>query len=76
MEPIYRGSISFLFAVCFASGAFAQDGQPDQTAPNAETAMPANGSPLTGKERLGTPDVSSEDAQATQAYLPIGPSCC
>ena len=53
MEPIYRGSISFLFAVCFASGACAQDGQPDQTAPNAETAMPANGSPLTGKERLG-----------------------
>jgi hypothetical protein len=28
------------------------------------------------KERLGTPDVSSEHAQATQAYLPIGPSCC
>ena len=29
-----------------------------------------------GKERLSTPDVSSEHAQATQAYLPIGPSCC
>jgi hypothetical protein len=28
------------------------------------------------KERLSTPDVSSEHAQATQAYLPIGPSCC
>ena len=29
-----------------------------------------------GKERLSTPDVSSEHAQATQTYLPIGPSCC
>src|SRR4051812_34962525 len=29
-----------------------------------------------GKERLSTPDVSSEHAQATQACLPIGPSCC
>jgi hypothetical protein len=29
-----------------------------------------------GKERLGEPDVSSDHAQATQAYLPIGPSCC
>ena len=29
-----------------------------------------------GKERLSKPDVSSEHAQATQAYLPIGPSCC
>jgi hypothetical protein len=28
------------------------------------------------KERLGTSEVSSEHAQATQAYLPIGPSCC
>jgi hypothetical protein len=28
------------------------------------------------KERLSTPEVSSEHAQATQAYLPIGPSCC
>jgi len=29
-----------------------------------------------GKERLSPPDVSSEHARATQAYLPIGPSCC
>ena len=53
MEPIHRGLISFLFAVCFASGAFAQGRQPDQTAPNAETAVPANRSSLTGKERMG-----------------------
>ena len=53
MEPIHRGLISFLFAVCFASGVFAQDRQPDQTAPNADTAAPASGPSLTGKERLG-----------------------
>ena len=29
-----------------------------------------------GKERLSPTDVSSEQARATQAYLPIGPSCC
>ena len=28
------------------------------------------------KERLNKVDVSSEKAQATQAFLPIGPSCC
>jgi|GEM_PF-5558350 len=28
------------------------------------------------RERPSKPDVSSEHAQATQAYLPIGPSCC
>ena len=28
------------------------------------------------KERLNKLDVSSEHAQATQACLPIGPSCC
>jgi hypothetical protein len=28
------------------------------------------------KERLNKVDVSSENAQATQAFLPIGPSCC
>ena len=49
MEPIYRGLISLLFAACLASDAFAQDRQPDQTAPNA---VPASGS-LTGKERMG-----------------------
>ena len=52
MEPIYRRLISFLFAMCFALGAFAQDRQPDQTAPNAETAVP-NRPSLTGKERMG-----------------------
>jgi hypothetical protein len=53
MEPIHRGLISFLFAVCFASGAFAQDRQPDQTAPNAATIEPSNKPSLTGKERMG-----------------------
>jgi hypothetical protein len=53
MEPIHLRLISFLFATCIASGALAQDRQPDQTAPNAETAVPANGPSLTGKERTG-----------------------
>lgn len=53
MEPIHRGLISFLFAMCFASAAFAQDRQPDQIAPNAESAGPVNGPSLTGKERMG-----------------------
>ena len=53
MEPIHRWLISVLFAMCFASAAFAQDRQPDQTAPNAETATPVNGPSLTGKERMG-----------------------
>lgn len=52
MEPIYRRLISFLFAMCFASGAFAQDRKPEQTAPNAEAAVP-NRPSLTGKERMG-----------------------
>ena len=29
-----------------------------------------------GKERPSKLDASSDHAQATQAYLPIGPSCC
>jgi hypothetical protein len=29
-----------------------------------------------GKERPSKPDISSDHVQATQAYLPIGPSCC
>lgn len=33
-------------------------------------------SPDVGNEHLSKSDVSSEHAQATQAYLPIGPSCC
>ena len=53
MEPIQRGLITLLFTACLASGIFAQDRQPDQTAPNAETAVPANGPSLTGKERMG-----------------------
>jgi hypothetical protein len=53
MEPIHHGLISFLLALCFASAVFAQERQPGQTAPNAETALPADGSSLTGKERLG-----------------------
>jgi hypothetical protein len=53
MEPIHRGLISLLFAVCLASEAFAQDRRPDQTAPNAKAAAPANGPSLTGKERMG-----------------------
>jgi hypothetical protein len=53
MEPLQLRLINILFAVCIASGAFAQDRQPDQTAPNAEAAVPANGPSLTGKERTG-----------------------
>ena len=53
MEPIHRGLLSVLFAVCLASGGFAQDSQPDQTAPNAQPAVPTNGPSLTGKERMG-----------------------
>ena len=53
MEPIHRRLISFLFTVCLASGAFAQDRQPDQSPPNAETAVPTDKPSLTGKERMG-----------------------
>ncbi|ANW01047.1 hypothetical protein LMTR13_13545 [Bradyrhizobium icense] len=53
MEPIHQRLISFLLVLCLASAAFAQERQPDQTAPNAETALPADGPSLTGKERLG-----------------------
>lgn len=53
MEPIHRRLISFVFAVGLASTAFAQDRQPDQTAPNDTTTVPANGPSLTGKERMG-----------------------
>ena len=53
MEPIHRALISVLFAACLASDAFAQDSRPDQTAPNAATAVPINGPSLTGKERMG-----------------------
>jgi hypothetical protein len=53
MEPIHRGLISVLFAMCLASAAFAQDRQPDQTAPNAGATAPVNGPSLTGKERMG-----------------------
>ncbi|WFU19332.1 hypothetical protein [Bradyrhizobium sp. CB3481] len=53
MEPIHLRLISLLFAACIALPAFAQDRQPDQTAPNAESMVPANGPSLTGKERMG-----------------------
>ena len=53
MEPIHLRLISFLFALCIASIAFAQDSQPDQSASNTQTAVPANGPSLTGKERMG-----------------------
>ena len=53
MEPIHLRLISFLSVLSIASIAFAQDSQPDQTTPNNETAMPANGPSLTGKERMG-----------------------
>lgn len=53
MEPIHRALISFLSAMCFASPTFAQDGQPGQPASKAETAQPASGPLLTGKERTG-----------------------
>ena len=53
MEQVHRRSISLVFAICLAFGAFAQDRQPDQTAPKAETAVPASGPSLTGKERTG-----------------------
>ena len=53
MEPFYQRLIGVLIAVCLASPTFAQDRQPDQTAPKTETAVPANTRSLTGKERLG-----------------------
>jgi hypothetical protein len=53
MEPIHRGLISLFFAVCLSSHALAQGRQPDQTTPNAATAVPAGGPSLTGKERMG-----------------------
>ncbi len=53
MEPICRESISLLFAVCFASAAFAQDRPPAPTTSKPEAAMPASGPSLTGKERMG-----------------------
>ena len=53
MEPIHRGLISAALALCIASAADAQDRQPDQTPSRSETAVPANGSSLTGKERSG-----------------------
>jgi hypothetical protein len=53
MEPINRGLISVVLALCYASAAYAQDRQPDQTPSRPETAVPANGSSLTGKERSG-----------------------
>jgi hypothetical protein len=53
MEPNSQTLISLLLVLCLAQGAFAQDRQPDQTAPNAATALSADGPSLTGKERMG-----------------------
>jgi hypothetical protein len=53
MELINRGLIRIALALCYASAAYALDGQPDQTSPRSEAAAPANGSSLTGKERSG-----------------------
>ncbi|MCA6116373.1 hypothetical protein J6524_15915 [Bradyrhizobium sp. WSM 1738] len=53
MELIQLRLVSFLFVLCIVSVAFAQDRQPDQTAPGAETAVPVNEPSLTGKERMG-----------------------
>ena len=53
MEPIHLRLTSIVFALCMASGAFAQDRQTDQVPPGAETAVPANRPSLTGKERMG-----------------------
>jgi hypothetical protein len=53
MESISRCLITFLLAACFLSKAPAQDGPPGQTTSTPETATPANGPWLTGKERSG-----------------------
>jgi hypothetical protein len=53
MDSISRCLIAFLLAAHLLSEALAQDRQPDQTATRPETAMPANGPLLTGKERTG-----------------------
>jgi hypothetical protein len=53
MEPIHLRLISLLFLLCLSSHSVAQDRQPDQTAPNTETAAPADQPSLTGKERMG-----------------------
>jgi hypothetical protein len=53
MEPIYRRFISFLFTICLATTAVAQDWQPDQAKSRPQVTMPVNGPSLTGKERMG-----------------------
>jgi hypothetical protein len=53
MEPFLLRLISVVLALCSASQAVAQDRPPDQTAPKANTVVPANGPSLTGKERMG-----------------------
>ena len=45
--------ISLVFVLSIASEAAAQDRQPDQIAPDAETTAPSDRSSLTGKERMG-----------------------
>ena len=53
MAPIYRGLTRYIFTLCLASAAYAQDRPPDQPTPKAETVVPATGTLLTGKERTG-----------------------
>ena len=53
MDSINRCLVTFLFAACLMSKAFAQDRPPDQTTARPATAIPADGSSLTGKERMG-----------------------
>jgi hypothetical protein len=53
MEPISRCLVTFLLAACFLSESLAQDSPPDQTTTRPQTAVPANGPSLTGKERTG-----------------------
>ena len=53
MESIRRCLITLILAACFLSDALAQDRRLDQTTTKPEPAMPANGPPLTGKERTG-----------------------
>ena len=51
MKPVDWRAITFLFAMCVASDAAAQDRSPDLIVPN--TVAPASTPVLTGKERTG-----------------------
>lgn len=51
MNPFDWRWITFLFALCIATGTYAQDRSPDPIVPS--TVAPANAPVLTGKERTG-----------------------